>query len=102
MRQSGCVFKMKLSSKEERINPILKRKEMAAIIEHDGGATPSKASLQHFLAKETGAHVECVDIRHIFSFGGAPKSEIKVFIWEEKKVPDLSKVVKKEEKKKEE
>ena len=91
---------MKTSIINEKDNPLLKRKELSIKIEHDGSATPKKAELQQLVAKEFKKDVEQVDIRNIFSDSGISSSKAKVFLWEEKKVADLSKIVK--EKKKEE
>jgi len=85
---------MKINIVNEKNNPLLKRKELSIDIEHDSAATPSCASLQHLLAKQLNKEIEFIDIRNIFSGGGVSKSKAKVFVWEEKKAQDLSKVVK--------
>ena len=87
---------MKTSVINEKDNPLLKRKELHIDIDHDGSATPAKAELQQLLSKEFKKDVESVDIKNIFSDAGSSSSKATVFIWEEKKVEDLSKVVKKE------
>ena len=92
---------MKLSVINEKDNPLFKRKELQIEIDHDASATPSKAEVQLLMSKELKKSVENVDIRSIFSDSGISSSKAKVFLWEEKKVPDLSKVVK-EKKPKEE
>jgi small subunit ribosomal protein S24e len=95
---------MKIDIVNEKNNPLLKRKELSIEIEHDSAATPAKAALQHLLSKQLNKDLEFIDIRNIFSGGGVPKSKAKVFVWEEKKAQDLSKIVKvkKEAKPKEE
>jgi small subunit ribosomal protein S24e len=92
---------MKLSVTNERDNPLLKRKELQIEIDHDASATPSKAAVQQLIAKEFNKAVENVDIRNIFSGSGISSSKANVFLWEEKKVEDLSKAVKKKETKEE-
>lgn len=90
---------MKVSIKKQKENPLFKRKELSLEIEHEENKTPSKAELQQYMAKEVKKDVENVEIKNIFSDCGMAKSKAKVFVWEEKKVQDLSKVVKKHEKK---
>lgn len=85
---------MKISIISEKNNPLLLRKELKIDIEHDNSATPSKTELQQFLSKEFKKDVEQIDIRNIFSDSGISKSKAKVFLWEEKRVADLSKAVK--------
>jgi ribosomal protein S24E len=93
---------MKISVISDKENPFLKRKELQINIEHEGSATPSKAELQQALAAEFKKEVEQVDIRDIFSDSGISSSKSRIFLWEEKRVADLSKVVKEEKKPKEE
>jgi len=88
---------MKVEIKNEKENPFLKRKELNIIIEHPDAATPTKASLQQYLAKELKKDIQQIEIKNIFSVYGEQKSTAKVFVWEEKKAPDYSKIVKKKE-----
>ncbi len=90
---------IKIEKISEKENPILRRKEMQVKIIHPKSATPTKASLQSLLANELKKGVEHIDIRNVFSDHGRAESLAKIFVWEEKKVKDLSK--KKEEKKEE-
>lgn len=85
---------MKISIINERENPFLKRKEIYIEINHSDKSTPAKAALQALLSKEFKKEVEHIDIRNIFSDYGKAKSKAKVFLWEEKKAKDLSKVKK--------
>ncbi|MEM7819321.1 MAG: hypothetical protein QXD48_00650 [Candidatus Aenigmatarchaeota archaeon] len=87
---------MKVKIVERKNNPYLKRDELVIEIDHTGECTPSKAALQQWLSKELGKDVEKIDIRNIFSSKGSPISRSHVFLWEENKVNDLSKVVKEE------
>jgi len=76
----------------------MKRKEVVASVEHTTGATPSRASLQQALAQEWKVSAEQVDIKGIFTRVGKQASRIKVHVWQEAKVPDLSKQPKEEKK----
>lgn len=89
---------MKVSTFSEKDNPYMKRKEVAALVEHTAGATPSRAALQQVLAKDWNVKVEQVDIKGIFTRVGRQASRIKVHVWHEPKVPDLSKQPKEEKK----
>ena len=91
---------MKVNITNEKENPLLKRKELDIVIEHENEATPSKAALQQILSKQLGKEPEFIDIKNIFSDRGISSSKSLVFVWEEKKVEDLSKVVKEKKEKK--
>ena len=93
---------MKVKTINEKENPLFKRKELSLEIEHEESKTPAKAELQKEMAKHLKKDVQQIEIKSIFSDCGTAKSKAKVFVWEEKKVPDLSKAVKKEEAPKEE
>jgi len=91
------VLTMKIETKIEKENPFLNRKELEFIIDHPSEKTPSKAAVQQFVAKETGNEIEKTEIRKIFTLPGFQKSRCIVFVWKDKKVPDLSKPVEKKE-----
>jgi len=96
---------MRLEVTKEKLNPLLKRKEVEAAVEHPEEATPSAAALQQLFAKQLNAEVERVDVKHVFSGRGIPKAKAVIFVWDEKRVEDLSKKAtgeKKEEEQKEE
>jgi ribosomal protein S24E len=73
----------------------MKRREMSASVEHATCATPSHTVLQQFLAKEWGVKPEQVDIKGIYTNAGKQASRLRVHVWNEPKVADLSKVVEK-------
>lgn len=91
---------MKIDITKEKENPLLKRKEISVKIDHPEEATPSKAALQQLVAKQLNVEIEKTDVRYIFSGTGTASSRAAVFLWNEKKVEDLSKI--KKEKKTEE
>lgn len=91
---------MKVNIISDKNNPFLKRKEIAAEIEHESEASPRKDALQQWISKELKTDVDKVEIKHIFTETGLPKSRAKVFVWEEK-VMKKSEPQKKEEKKSE-
>ena len=82
---------MKLEISSEKHNRFMKRKEIVIAIEHPEEATPSTASVQQAVAKETGAQTEKTEVMEIFSDMGAATSKGLVFVWDEKIVKDLSK-----------
>ena len=86
---------MKLAIKNEKNNPYLRRKELEVGIDHTSESTPSKAAIQQLLSKELRKEIEHIDIRDIFSGKGIANAKARVFVWEEPKAQDLSKVVKK-------
>lgn len=81
---------MKISVQTERENPLLKRKELEGIIEHDGMSTPSKAAVQKYLAQERDAKEKHIEIRQIFSSKGREYAKLRAYIWDEKEVPVLA------------
>lgn len=93
---------MKVEIAKEENNAYLKRKELDVRIDHIGEPTPTKAALQQLLAKQLNKAVEHIDIVNIFSDKGRALAKSKIYVWEEAKAQDLSKVVKKKETKAEE
>ncbi len=89
---------MKFNIESEKNNVYLKRKELVVKIDHTSESTPSMASLQQLMAKETKKEVEQIEVKDIFSEKGRAHAKSRVFVWDEKRVQDLSKVVKKETK----
>lgn len=86
---------MKFDISNEKHNRYLQRKELDVKIDHVGEPTPTKAALQQLLAKQLKKAVEHIDIVNIFSDKGRALAKSRVYIWEEAKAQDLSKVVKK-------
>ncbi len=86
---------MKFDIAGEKVNVYMKRKELDVRIDHAGEMTPSKASLQQLLAKQMNKAVEHIDIVDIFSDKGRALAKARVYVWEEPKAQDMSKVVKK-------
>lgn len=89
---------MKLEIKGDKKNPYLKRRELVAEIDHDKEATPSMAAVQQLAAKQLNADVAHVEVRNIYTGTGLAKSASQIFIWDEKKVEDLSQKPKEETK----
>ncbi|GEM_PF-3157768 len=82
---------MKIHVLTEKENPYMKRKEFVLSVDHSSAPTPANAGLQQHLAKEWKAEAEQVEIRHIYSQVGRQASKVHAFLWNEKKVADLSK-----------
>ena len=75
---------MKVIIATEKHNPFLKRKEIIVNIEHESEPTPQKAALQQYLARELNTEAEKIEVKNIFTDVGLPKSQAKIFAWEEK------------------
>ena len=95
LRKKGEVISIKFEISLQKENPYMKRKELSVDIDHSSESTPSKAALQQLLSKELRKEIEHIDIRDIFSGKGIANAKARVFVWEEPKAQDLSKVVKK-------
>ena len=78
---------MKINIIEIRENPLLKRNEIIGIIEHNGMSTPSKASVQAYLAKEKKIKPKHIEVKRIISGVGNTQSRILAYVWKEKEVP---------------
>ena len=89
---------MKTEITKEKYNPFLKRKELVVDIDNTKETTPSKAVIQHLLAKESGKDVEHIEILDIMPSHGLPRSTARVFVWDEKIAKDMAKKEIKEEK----
>ena len=83
----------------EKENLLLKRIEVLASIDYQGGSTPSKADMQKTLADHFKVNVDNLEISKIISDVGMPKGKAWIKIWQEKKVPIYAEL--KKEKKKE-
>jgi len=92
---------MKVVIINEKHNPHMARRELIISVEHVAGSTPSRAGLQHLIARELNLDAQQVDIKSIFSSVGKQQSRAKVFVWNEKRAEDLSKPKPQEEKKEE-
>ena len=90
---------MKVEIVKEKQNPFLKRLEIVVAIDHTKETTPKKMELQQWISKEKKKDVTSVEIIDIVSESGKPIATANVYIWDEKKVDDLSKI--KKEKKEE-
>jgi len=88
---------MKTDILQEKYNIFLKRKELLIDIDNTEEPTPSKAALQQLIAKQLNADVGHIEILDIMPKTGMPKAAARIFLWDEKRVEDLSKL--KEEKK---
>ncbi|MCD6478106.1 MAG: hypothetical protein J7K87_03820 [Candidatus Aenigmarchaeota archaeon] len=81
-------MKIKIVKKIE--NPLLKRKELIGVIEHNSSSTPSKASVQAYIAKELKVMPKHVEVKRIISSIGASRSDLLAYLWKEREVPVLS------------
>jgi len=89
---------MKINIIEIRENPLLKRNEIIGIIEHKKESTPSKSSVQAYLAKEKKIKPKHIEIKRIISGVGNTQSRILAYVWKEKEVPIIEEKKKTEEK----
>ena len=76
---------MQFEIKNEKQNPLFKRKEFIIEMNYDG-ATPSKRVLQQMFAKEFKAEPNHVEISKIISYTGKDAGKIWIKVWEEKEI----------------
>ena len=72
---------MKLELVEEKVNRLLKRKELKYTVETEG-STPSRAELQRLIAAKNGVKEESVVIGYIRQRFGQPVSNVFVKVYE--------------------
>ncbi len=74
---------MKVEVLTERENPLLKRKEVEALVEHVGKATPSRAELRKVFAEQYGVPIEHVIVVKIRTRYGTNKSFVRCHLYED-------------------
>jgi len=87
---------MKLDVVSEKHNPLLARREVQIAAFHPEEPTPSRAVVQQLVSKQLNIDAVKIDVRNIFSKIGSAKSDVKIFIWDNKTVEDSSKAKKDE------
>lgn len=95
---------MSLKVVETRKNPLLKREEVEALLEHAGKPTPKRDEILPSLVKVLRAKKELILIDKIFSVKGKGESRLKVLVYSKKDdIPKekLEIIKKRSEKKKE-
>ena len=85
---------MEIKVVNEKENPLMKRKEILAYIDYQGGSTPSKADLQKMLSEQFKVDIQNVEITKLLSEFGLSKGKAWIKIWQEKKVPIYSEIKK--------
>jgi len=97
----GCeTMKFKVIDKKE--NKFLERTEFFVEIDHEKEPTPSAAALQKVASKELNSPLDKTEIKSIRSSYGIAKSQVKIYVWKKKKVPDLEKMAAEKKKSEEE
>ena len=85
---------------EDKYNPILKRREIKAVISHEGKATPSKEEVKKIISEFFNASLEKIEVCKIFSKKGIGKSDVKIRVWDNE-APKIEKKRSKEKSEKE-
>ena len=74
---------MKLEIINEKENPILKRKEIEAIVEHEEQPTPTRKEIKEHLKALKDYPVELMVIKKIEGIFGLPKEKVLIFVYED-------------------
>jgi len=78
-------------------NVLLKRKEIVAELDYEGGPTPSKNQLIDAIAAQLGVDKEKTEIVKISSAFGMSRGKALIFVWGEKPKPKVKKKESKEQ-----
>jgi ribosomal protein S24E len=62
-------------------NKLLERREIIAVIDYEGGATPSKEEVREYFAKKYAVDKEKVEVSKIMSEKGIPRGKVWIKIW---------------------
>ncbi len=94
---------MKFKIQKEERNSLLKRLDLEVIIDHEGGATPSKESIRRKLSTEKDWDLNRIEVKFIHSIYGSPFSKGIIKVWDEsqerlKLKEEIVEVAKEEEK----
>jgi small subunit ribosomal protein S24e len=69
---------------ERKKNPLLKREDVHALLEHPGKPTPSREEMLPNLEKTLKAKKDLILIDKIFSIKGKCESKLKIFVYSKK------------------
>ena len=69
----------------EKENKPLKRRDIYIIIDHPGSPTPKKEEIAKALAEKYNTNPENVEM-WLFTEKGKPRTKVKSYIWEEKRI----------------
>ncbi len=75
---------MKLEVKEQKSNPLLKREEVSAVVDHVGSSTPSRMEIMDAASKALKVNKDLVLVDKIFSIKGKGTSNVKVLVYKKK------------------
>ena len=73
---------MKIKIESEKKNPLLKRTDVVALVDHEGGPTPSKEEIRKKLSAEKDWDLNKIEIKYIHSVYGSPFSKTIIKIWD--------------------
>lgn len=73
---------MKLSVLSKRPNPALRREELTAAIDYEGGPTPAAAAVRAGLAKTLGVPEDRIEMVKLLSAAGKPAGTAWLRVWE--------------------
>jgi small subunit ribosomal protein S24e len=73
---------MKIKIKEEKDNPVLKRRELLIALDYEGGATPTKEALRTALAGQIDVSAERIFVNKILSEVGKTAGTAWIHVYE--------------------
>lgn len=78
---------MELAVKEQKPNPLLKRKELSGTLAFEG-ATPSNKQLTEELAKKLSVSADTIVVKNILGAFGGIKADFKAYVYDSKEQLD--------------
>ena len=74
--------KLEIIVTEEKDNPLLRRREISAIIKHDFGPTPDRLDIKAKIAAKYGVSADTVIIKQMKNHFGASQEFLTAYIYE--------------------
>jgi ribosomal protein S24E len=80
---------LEVKIKKDDYNPLLKRKEVYAYVDHDNGGSPSRSALRDAVASKYGVRPENVYVVKIHTSTGTQESECVVQVYDDSSTAEL-------------
>lgn len=72
---------MKVGITDKKSNPVLRREEVSAAVDFEGGPTPSIVALRAELAKSLNVSEDRIEVARLLSATGSPSGIARVRVW---------------------
>ena len=73
---------MKITIGEKKVNPVMKREEVSASVDFEGGPTPSMAAFRAEVSKHMNVSEDRIQVIKMSSHTGLTKGQAWLNVWE--------------------